>query len=57
MLLLLPPPKNRPDHGYPSWYGQAVYNASVDGICQETCRWGRPNVICSVPVLVFSTER
>jgi len=21
-----------------SWYGQATFNASVDGVCQETCR-------------------
>jgi len=29
----VPPPR-----GTPSWYGQTVYNSSVDGICQETCR-------------------
>jgi len=29
----VPPPR-----GHPSWYGQTVFNESVDGICQETCR-------------------
>jgi hypothetical protein len=29
----VPPPR-----GYPSWYNQSVFNASVDGVCQETCR-------------------
>ena len=29
----VPPPR-----GHPSWYGQATFNASVDGVCQETCR-------------------
>jgi len=24
--------------GNPSWYGQKVYNSSVDGVAQETCR-------------------
>jgi len=24
--------------GRPSWYNQPVFNATVDGICQETCR-------------------
>jgi hypothetical protein len=24
--------------GFPGWYNQSVFNSSVDGICQETCR-------------------
>ena len=28
----VPPPR-----GHPIWYGQDVYNASIDGHCQETC--------------------
>lgn len=31
--LPVPPPR-----GSPTWYGQRVFNASVTGICQETCR-------------------
>jgi hypothetical protein len=27
-----------PPRGRPSWYGQVTFNASVDGVCQETCR-------------------
>jgi len=30
-------PKPAP-RGNPSWYGQKVFNSSVDGIAQETCR-------------------
>jgi len=30
-------PKPAP-RGNPSWYGQDVFNSSVNGICQETCR-------------------
>ena len=29
----VPPPR-----GHPTWYGQKVFDASVDGISQETCR-------------------
>jgi hypothetical protein len=29
----VPPPR-----GKPSWYGQHVFNSTVDGVCQETCR-------------------
>jgi len=28
----------KPPRGNPSWYNQDVYNSTVDGICQETCR-------------------
>jgi hypothetical protein len=29
---------NSSGRGSGSWYGQSVFNATVDGICQETCR-------------------
>ena len=29
----VPPPR-----GHPTWYDQKVFNASIDGHCQETCR-------------------
>lgn len=33
-----PAPNRDPECGLPWWYGQSVFNASVDGVCQETCR-------------------